>query len=106
MATILEVVGIVFGVLVFLCCCGVLVRLLQIRRRRRRLQGGAGGLDGEERRFQRRLEQQMQEIDTIFENEDEEHALDSDDIENLQLLEAELSLKGEFLLRSLLALLA
>ena len=100
MASIAEIVGIVVGVLLILflllCCCGLLLRA---RRRRRALMGGAApGLDADERRFKRRLEQSMQEIDDIFENGDgdgDEHALDSDDIEQLQLLEAELSLKGD-----------
>ena len=64
--------------------------------------GVAGsGLDADERRFKRRLEQQMQEIDDIFEtdgegedDDDDEHTLDADDIEQLQLLEAELAKKG------------
>ena len=92
--------GIVGGLVMAACVIG-LVRVVQIRRRRRR--AVELGMDADERRFKRRLERQMQEIDDIFGDVDEEDEeageleggeLDETEVEQLKLLEQEIERKG------------
>lgn len=97
------VAGIVGGLLMAACVIG-LVRVVQLRRRRRR--AAELGMGADERRFKRRLERQLQEVDDLFGDADEEEdddggddlegaELDEEDVENLQLLEQEMERKQQ-----------
>lgn len=89
-----AVAGIVIGAVVVVAIVCAVIMLL---RRRKRLQANFS-LDAHERRFKRRLDRQMQEIDDIFEDEDEggpDVELSAKDIEQLQLLEEELSRRAK-----------
>jgi hypothetical protein len=82
--------AVVVGVLVVVLL--VVVTSVLICRRRRRLMAHFG-LDAHERRFKRRLDRQMQEIDDIFDDGggDDGIELNAAEIEQLQLLEQELA---------------
>ena len=109
MAGVIEVVAGVVGGLAMATCVIVVVRVVQLRRRRQRQ--AQLGLGADERRFKRRLEQSIAEVDNIFaddedddddDDDDEEAAaggggggdledegLDEEDREQLKLIEAE-----------------
>ena len=108
-APVLEIVAGVVGGLAMAACVVGAVRFVQQRRRRARQ--AQLGLGADERRFKRRLEQSIAEVDNIFadddddddEDEDEDNGgdqgaageldgeLDDEDREQLKLIEAERS---------------
>jgi len=107
-APVLEIVAGVVGGLAMAACVVGAVRFVQQRRRRARQ--AQLGLGADERRFKRRLEQSIAEVDNIFaddddddDDEDEDNGgdqgaageldgeLDDEDREQLKLIEAERS---------------
>lgn len=82
-------------------CVVVIVRVVQLRRKRRR--AVELGMDADERRFKRRLEQSIQEVDDIFAEDDEDDddgdldddvGLSGQEREQLKLIEAEATKRG------------
>ena len=89
-----EILAGVGGGLCMAACCMLGLRVWQARRNARR--AAAQGLDADERRFKRRLERQIQEVDDIFGDDLEEGSpgdveLDAREQEQLRLVEAEVA---------------